>query len=438
MEKKNKKIGLIEAVSIAVGTMIGAGIFSVLGVGASISGRNLPLSFIIAGILTLLVAYSYGKLGARIISNAGPIEFIRKGIGDDVLTGSLSILMWLSFVLSISLFIKAFAYYFLSLFGLPLNSLNVLIVEFSVLAVFTALNFFGSKAVGKAEFWIVLIKVIILVFFVVIGIWFIKPEYIKPDFHIKALINTFYASTVLFLTYMGFGLITNASENIENPRKNVPRAIYISIMIVAFVYVSVSIVAIGNLGVEQLIKAKEYALAEATKPILGNLGFTLMSIGALFSISSAINATLYGGANVSYALAKEGKLPEVFERKVWFQATEGLFITAILSFIFALFFHLEGISNLISFVFLTIYIFVIYSHIKLLGKVDGNKYILIFNLTVILITYAVLMIYQFKENKNSFITSIGIVILTLIFEYFYRKLKGREILERGIFYEKRI
>lgn len=436
MEEKNKKIGLIEAISIAVGTMIGAGIFSVLGIGAGISGRNLPLSFVIAGILTLLVAYSYTKLGARIISNAGPLEFIRKGIGDNIITGSLSILMWLSFVLSISLFIKAFAYYFLSLFGLPLNSLNVLIVEFTVLAVFTILNFFGSKLVGRAEFFIVLIKVLILILFVIIGIWFIKPEYIKPDLHIKALINTFYAATVLFLTYMGFGLITNASENIENPRKNVPRAIYLSILIVALIYISVSLVAIGNLGVEQLIKAKEYALAEATKPILGNLGFVLMSIGALFSIASAINATLYGGANVSYALAKEGKLPEVFERKVWFEATEGLFITAALSFVFAIFFHLEGISNLISFVFLTIYIFVIYSHIKLLGKVDGNRYILIFNFIVILTTYIVLMIYQFEENKNSFIMSILIIILTLIFEYFYRKLRGRSIQERGTFYEK--
>jgi len=430
--EKGKKMGLWEAVSMAVGTMIGAGIFSILGVGAKICGSNLPIAFFLAGMVSLLVGYSYAKLGSVYVSNAGPIEFIIRGIGDNVITGTLAILMWFSYVISISLFAKAFAGYFLALFHLPINPLNVGIIEAIVIAIFTVLNFFGSKAVGKAEFFIVLIKVSILLFFVVVGIWFINPEYIKPDLSPQGLVKTIYAASVLFLTYMGFGLITNASENIENPKKNVPRAIYLSILIVAMVYVSVAVVALGNLGVERLIQAQEYALAEAAKPFLGELGFTLVAIGALFSTSSAINATLYGGANIAYALARKGELPEIFERKVWFDATEGLYITAVLSLLFALFFNLDGIANLISTVFLVIYIFVIYSHLRLVDKVGGNKYFITFNLIVIIMVFLTLMDYQFKSNMNSFLTSLGIIFGSLIFETVYRKITKREIKERNI------
>jgi len=424
---KNGKIGLWEAVSMAVGTMIGASIFSILGVGASICENNLPLAFLLSALFSLAVAYSYAHLGSRFVSNAGPIEFVVRGIGDGVITGALSLLMWFSYVVSISLFAKAFAGYFLALVGLKLSPLAMGTVEVLVVAFFTALNFFGSKAVGKAEFWIVLVKLSVLLFFVVAGIWSINPEYLKPltdPGHIK---DTFYAASILFLSYMGFGLITNASENMEDPEKNVPRAIYISIAIVAFVYISVAVVALGNLGVEGLIRAKEYALAEAARPFLGEMGFVLVAIGALFSTSSAINATLYGGANVAYVLAKKGYLPRVFERKVWFDEPEGLYITAFLSLFFALFFDLSGISSIISFTFLVLYIFVIASHYRLRREAGGNPAIILFNFVVILAVFFTLLSYQWNQNRESFYASIIVSVLAVVIESIYRKASGRQI-----------
>ncbi len=429
---KNSKIGLWEAVSLAVGTMIGAGIFSILGVGAQICGNNLPIAFLIAAVISLSVAYSYGILGSKFISNAGPIEFIIRGIGDNIITGSLSILMWFSYVISISLFAKAFSGYFLALFNIHQTPLLISVVEGIVIVFFTVLNFFGSKAVGKAEFWIVLIKLSVLLSFVLLGIWSINPEFIKPVLDNKSIVNTFFAASVLFLTYMGFGLITNASENMENPEKNVPRAIYLSILIVAFIYISVALVALGNLGVEGLIRSKEYALAEAAKPFLGSIGFTLVAIGALFSTSSAINATLYGGANIAYVLSKKGHLPKVFERKIWFNEPEGLYITAVLSFLFAVLFDLSGISSIISFVFLIIYIFVISSHYRMIKEAGGNKVIVIFNLIVIFSVFIVLIIYQWNQQKESFYTSFIIILTALVFEFFYRKITGRIFTKRHL------
>ena len=189
-------------------------------------------------------------------------------------------------------------------------------------------------------------------------------------------------------------------------------------------------VAVGNLGVEGLIKSKEYAFAEAAKPFLGQIGFALVSIGALFSTSSAINATLYGGANVAYVLAKKGHLPKTFERKVWFNEPEGLYITAILSIIFALFFDLNGISALISFVFLIIYLFVIASHYRLLGKVEGKKVVILFNFVVISTVFITLVIYQWKTQKDSFYTSFGVLLISFMFEIVYRSVTKRRFVER--------
>ena len=420
MATKKGKLTLWEAVAIAVGTMIGAGIFSVLGVGAQICGTNLPLAFVIAGLIAWFVAYSYAHLGRVFVSNAGPIEFIIRAFGDRLFVGVLAFLYWFSFVVSISLFAKAFAYYGLALFHQPMNPLYVGILEALVIALFTVLNFFGAKAVGKVEFYIVLLKVSILLSFVVLGIWTIKPELLKLDLTPQGLRDTLFAASILFLTYMGFGIITNASEDMENPKRDVPRAIYLSLFIVMLIYVGVAVVAIGNLPVEELIKAKEYALAEAAKPFLGDLGFKLVAIGALISTASAINASLYGGANVAYVFARKGELPEFFERKVWFDAPEGLYITALLALLFALFFNLEGVAALISFAFIVIYQFVLMSHYRLVEVVGGYRWVIVLGLVLVTTTAVLLLFYQYRTNKEVFYTALVLIPLITLLEWLYR------------------
>ncbi len=424
--RKSKKISIVEAVSIAVGTMIGASIFSIFGVGTQIAKQDLPEAFILSAFYAYAVAYSYTKMGSRIVSNAGPIAFILKGFGNTVITGTLSILLWLSYVVSIALFAKGFAGYFLLLFGFALSPYSIGITTTSVVLFFMVLNFFGSKAVGKAEFYIVLVKLTILGVFILFGFFTIKPELIVPSFdsaHVGGLIH---ASVIFFLSYMGFGLVTNISENMDNPQKNVPKAIIISILIVAFVYVSVSLVAVGNLPLEKLIASEENALAVAAKPFLGNFGFLLISIGALFSISSALNATLYGGANIAYSFAKEGELPEFFERKEWFGAPEGLYITAGLGILFALLFNIGGIAAITSSVFTVIYVFVLISHLKIINEVGGNRVVVAINLFIISIVFLLLMYYQWESQRNVFYGTVITFLVSFIVEFLYRKIQSRD------------
>jgi len=430
--KKNKKLSLIEVISMAVGTMIGASIFSIFGLGAKIAGNDLPEAFILSGIYALVVAYSYAILGGKIISNAGPIAFILKGLGDSIITGALSILMWLTYVISIALFVKGFAGYLLPFIHIQSTTVAIGIVELIVISFFTALNFFGSKAVGKAEFYIVLVKLSILLVFILGGFMTINWGMAKPSFdtvHTSGLLN---ASIIFFLSYMGFGLITNASENIKNPTKNVPRAIFISILVVMVFYVLISLVTIGNLPLSDIIKAQENALAIAAKPFLGNFGFVLITIGALFSISSALNATIFGGANIAYSVAKDGELPEVFERKLWFKSSEGLYITAGLGLLFALFFDLGAIASITSTVFTVIYIFVLISHLKLQKEYGGNRILLFINLIILLIVFAALMKYQWDTLRNAFYGSIFTFLGAVIVEYLYRKYGKRKMKDNRI------
>lgn len=259
----------------------------------------------------------------------------------------------------------------------------------------------------------------------------IKGSNITPGFTTKAMHGTLSAAVVFFLSYMGFGLITNASENMKNPKKNVPRAIFISIAIVMFVYIAVALVATGNLSVSQLVKAQENALAVAAKPFLGSFGFVLISIGALFSISSALNATLYGGANIAYSLAKDGELPEVFERKTWFKSTEGLYITAGLGLFFALTFNIGAIASITSSIYTIIYIFVLISHYRLADQYGGRKGFILFNTIVLVVVMIALLFYQWQTQRNAFygtlITFGGAVVIEYVYRYFRkRKFVGKK------------
>jgi amino acid transporter len=420
-----KKLSLIEVISMAVGTMIGASIFSIFGVGAQIAGRNLPIAFVLSGLFALLVAYTYAKLGSKIISDAGPIAFILKGIGDNLVTGALSILMWVSYVISISLFAKGFAGYFLPLVNIPSTSISMAIVEVVLILLFTGLNVLGSKTVGRAEFVIVLIKLSILSIFIIGGFFLLDVSNIIPSGDRSHLQGTLHASIIFFLSYMGFGLVTNASEHMQTPEKNVPKAIYISIAIVMFIYVSVAVVAVGNLPISQLISSGENALAVAASPFLGRFGFFLISIGALFSISSSLNATLYGGTNVAYSFAKDGMLPTFFERKTWFKSPEGLYITAGLSMTFVLLFNIDEIASITSAIFTIIYIFAFISHFRLADEYGGNKVFILASALVMIIIFSLLMYFQWQSQRPAFYgilaTMLGAVVLELVYRRIFKR-----------------
>jgi amino acid transporter len=206
--------------------------------------------------------------------------------------------------------------------------------------------------------------------------------------------------------------------------------LYLAVSITIIIYVLVSLTVLGNLPISDIIGAKDYALAAAAEPFLGKLGFTFIAIAALFSTSSAINATLYGGANVSYNIAKHGELPKIFERKLWGKSTEGLFITSAFVLLFANFLELDGIAMLGSASFLIIYGAVNISHLRLYKETKANLVIIIASIISCIIFLGVLVFYEINNSPTTLIILLFVISICFIFEWLYRRRSRRIIKTR--------
>jgi amino acid transporter len=337
----------------------------------------------------------------------------------------MSLLLWLSYVVSIALFLEGFVGYLLPLLHVAPTPEARGVAQVLVISCFVGLNFLGARRVGRAEIFIVAAKLLVLGLLVVAGASQVHWDRIAPRFGGSQASGTMTAAAVFFLSYMGFGLITNASEDLRDAQKNVPRAIYLSILVVALVYVAVSGVVIGSLPLQEVLQAKENALAAAARPALGSVGYLIISIGALLSIASALNATLYGGANIAYTLAKEGELPEIFERKVWFRSTEGLYLTALLGLILALLLDTGSIASVTSAVFISIYLLVLTSHLRLVKEVGGIPLLIKVNGIVIAAVFLVLLYHMFETSREILYGTLMLFALALLLDFVYRRVTGR-------------
>lgn len=419
-------IGLFAAMAIGIGGMVGAGIFSILGVVAEASGSAMWLSFAIGGLVVLPSTYSYAKLGARYPSAGGSVEFLVQGFGGGVLSGGINLYMWIGYVIALALYAQAFAGYAGTFFAhYPIDWLPKAI-GVGIVILFTGINFIGAGLVGKSETAIVAIKMTILLLFAGAGLFFIQPGYLSPS-HWPSYSGIIYGAGVLFIGYEGFGLVANAAGDMADPKKLLPKALYLSVLSVIAIYLAVSVAVIGNLDVNAIVAAKDYALAEAAKPFLGNLGFKLIAVGALFSTASAINATLFGAANVSYMIAKDGELPGEFSRLIWQGGTGGLLITACAVILFILFFDLSGVAMMGSGAFLLIYACVNASHLRLTSETGGKKIVIFSAIAACLFMFVFLAAYIYQNSKPAFVTMIALIPLCFFVELVYRKTTGRDL-----------
>ncbi|MGI9029160.1 MAG: APC family permease [Ilumatobacteraceae bacterium] len=418
-------MGLLAAVSIGVGGMIGAGIFSILGVVATVSGTALPVSFIIGGAVAVLAAYSYAKLGVRYPSAGGSVQFLVQGFGDGVLTGGLNIFQYLAYVISIALYAAGFAGYALTFLpGDPGTFVSRLLAA-GIIVVFVGINFLGSAVVGKAESVIVAVKVLILVGFIVASMFSVDPDRLAPSGWSGGA-DILFAAGILFIGYEGFGLITNAAGDMANPQRELPRAIYLAVAIVIAIYVLVSIGVIGNLPIPRLEAAQDYALAESAEPFLGQFGFKLIAVAALLSTSSAVNATLFGASNVSYQIARDGQLPATFTRKIWNRHVEGLFITGGLAIAFVLAFNLGPIAMMASASFLIFHAMVNAAHLWVRHETGAKAAPVVASMLACIVMFVLLMIYVVANAPAAaWVALLAVLALSFVIEVVYRKRTGR-------------
>lgn len=365
-----KAFGLWSAVFLGIGSMVGAGIFIVIGEAGVIAGNLVTLSFLIGGIIALLCGYSLSKLAIRYPSRGGIIEYLVQGYGEGFFSGSLGILFYFAQLVALAAVAKSFGTYAATYMSGGVTPLNTNLFAVAIVLLFVIINLVGAAVVAKAENLIVVIKLAALFIFTAAALYFIKPANLAID-EAPGIVNIFYALGLTFFAFQGFSVITNSVEDMQDPEYTMLRSMFWAIGLVAVLYITVSIAVFGNLPLPGIIKAKDFALAEAAQPAFGAAGFKIMAATALLATASAINATLYAVTQISYTLAKEGDLPEEYERNI-FHNTEGLVISAVLILPLIVFFNLGQIATIAAIAVLLIQGFTHTGHLLKRNETGAN------------------------------------------------------------------
>ncbi|UBM59881.1 APC family permease [Marinilongibacter aquaticus] len=423
---ESNKISLLDAMSIGIGGMVGGGIFAVLGLAVSLAKGGTPFAFLFAGLIALITSYSYVKLSSAYPSQGGTVEFINRGFGETVFSGGINNLLWVSYIIMLSLYASAFGSYAPNLFQIVDKETDFHLYASGIVLLATAINYYSIQVVGKIESIAVVIKLIILLSFVALGLYGLignpNLSQLSPTQWEKPL-GLLTGGMVIFVAYEGFELIANAAPDIVHPEKNIPRAYYYSVTFVIALYIVIAAVTVGSLPFKEIYTAEDYVLAEAAKPLLGKAGFTIITIAALISTFSAINASLYGGSRVSYDIAEDDELPHQLTARLWNQPI-GLAITSVATLLLSNLLEIESISTAGSIGFLLIFAIVNSVGYKLSNKVKGNKTIPLLGILLSGVSLLVLIIQQFESNKTGVIVGISLILVCILIEWFYKKRKN--------------
>jgi len=422
----DRSLGYWSAVAIGVGGMVGGGIFAVLGLAFQLAHGATPIAFTLAGIVALITSYSYARLSVAYPSQGGTVEFLNQAFGPGMFAGGLNILLWLSYIVMLSLYAYAFGSYAASFFPESSQLLWKHISLSAAVVLLTLLNVQAAGIVGKAEELIVGTKVVILLFFVGIGIWSVQLHRLVPSSWSPPL-ELVSGGMIIFLAYEGFELIANTSGEVKNPGKILPLSYYSAVVFVIILYGLISLVTVGNLSVRAIVTARDYALAESARPFLGSFGFVLIAVAALLSTSSAINATLYGAARISYIIAKEGELPQILEKKVWHHPIEGLLITAAVTLIMANCLNLSSISMMGSAGFLLIFAAVNGSNVILCRQTSSKMWISAIGVVVCIAALGALVWHTAQTEPAKLWVLLIMAGLAFGAEAIYRRATGREL-----------
>ncbi|MCS3612396.1 APC family permease [Salinibacter ruber] len=313
------RLGLLDATMVGMGAMIGAGIFVLTGLAAEIAGPAAILVFALNGVVTVLTGISYAELASAIPKSGGGYVFVR-----EVFSGPTSFLMgWMlsfAYMIAGALYALGFSSNFVEFVhlywaGLPTGPVWHILYALTVVGLFALLNAVSTEASGGAETVVTIIKIIILLVFAGFGAFAVEGSNFEPFFaKDDSSVAILKAMGLTFIAFEGYDLIATVTEEVENPRENIPKAIFISLVATVAIYLIVVWVAIGTLGAEELGRAGETGIAEAatsfmpTIPLLGE-GAALIVFGAVFSTVSALNAVVIASSRVVFAMGREDQLP---------------------------------------------------------------------------------------------------------------------------------
>ncbi|MEZ4661219.1 MAG: amino acid permease [Caldilineaceae bacterium] len=390
----SRNLGLFDITMIGVGAMIGAGIFGLTGIAAGVAGPvGLLLAFFLNGALTSLTGLSYAELGAAFPQAGGGYAWVKEGLARiyGFYAGWIS---WFSHSVACSLYAVLFGTFFVELLELGdlhpghdilfwgFTATQIWVKIFAVLAslLFIMINVRGSSETGLVGNIVTIFKVIVLGVLVIFGLRALMnmPNWADNFWRDPSPIPNGIGGVILamgltFVAFEGYEIIAQSGEEVKDPGRNVPRAIFLAIAIVVVIYLAVAFVSIGALqqdsGLPNWVymgENGERAMIETARRIMP-YGALMMILGGLASTISALNATIYSSSRVSFAMGRDRDLPAVFGRIHPRNKTPhwAVWLSGLLIIFMAVAFPIEDVASGASITFLLLFLMVNISLIRL-------------------------------------------------------------------------
>ena len=303
-------MGLNATFCMAVGGMVGGGIFSVLGVVVQLAGPLAWLSFVVAGLIALATAVSYAHLAARFKKDGGAFGFLR-ALGLSSWGASLSWVLIVGYVLTLAVYAFTFGHYTAEVAGLGGFWARAFAV--AIVLALAALNLRGVGGSAKFEIYSVWGKLAVLLGLALIGVFRWQPSQLSAGEPGGGIGGALLGAASIFMAYEGFQLLSYDYEDIDNPDKTLKLALPVAVAVVIGIYILVALGSATLVGAHTLVQQKEIALAVAGQKAMGEFGKIIVSVAAAFSTGSAINATLFATARLSKTVARAGYLPRAVQ-----------------------------------------------------------------------------------------------------------------------------
>jgi amino acid transporter len=418
-EAARTSLSVRQAAFIGVGSMVGAGIFALLGATGEVAGAAVWLSFLLAAGVAGLQGYSFAKFGARYPSEGGLLEYVVRGFGQGHVTGIIAWLIYFTNAIVTSMVAVSFGSYATSMFN---EGSAGWIKVWAVLLVvaMSVLNVGGSKAVARAQTLVVYVVVGILTVFAATTLANIQPALLSfsgyPPF------ADIVASVALtFFAFLGFGVITFTAKDLADPARQLPRAVMLALGMATVIYVAVALGVFGTLTVDEVIASGGTALAVAAEPVLGQAGYWLMSVTALFATAGATNAGLYPAAGLTQEMASNGQFPPLLGRRLGGRAPMGLLVTSLLAIVLALGFDLNAIASIGSAIALLVFALVTAGHLRVRAETGARAWLLMLGVVTATVVFVTFAFTTLVEEPATAVAMVVILTLSILLDFMWKR-----------------
>jgi amino acid transporter len=419
--KRNKSLGLAELIAIALGGMVGGGIFTILGISVSMIGNLTPIAIIIGGFIAALAAYSYVKLGLYYKDEGATYSFFKKTYPNSLFSASaIGWFVIFGYISTLALYAYTFASYAISSTSFADDIWIRKSLAIGVIGLFTLINIWSVNGMGKIEDLMVYTKLIVLTIISVVLMQNGNTDFgafvgnMAIDAKNSSLFSILIVASLTFVAYEGFQLVINAVNEMANPQKNIPRAIYSAIALAVLIYVVISLGALFAIPTEDLIKNKEYALAAGAGNILGSLGTNLVILGAVLATSSAISGTVFGSSRQMSVIAKDGFFPHWLSIRKNSSPQNAIIAMAVMASILILIGGLELILEFGSITFLLVSLLMAVANYKIRDKTMSSKILTIFSIIGLSLGGILILYYEFS---NKWVQMLVIILLYIILAF---------------------